>query len=111
MNKSMLRMVIVCVLLCGCSAHIEPVLARRPLVEPLPLSVGVYFSPEFRVYRNKCETFLCKEYDLGPPSVALFETVLAGVFENTVVLDAMPPLNRRNRLWELLCRRSLRSLI
>jgi hypothetical protein len=91
MNKSMVGMVIVCVLLCGCSAHIEPVLARRPLVEPLPLSVGVYFSPDIRVYRNKCEAFLCKEYDLGPPSVALFETVLAGMFERTVVLATMPP--------------------
>jgi hypothetical protein len=92
MNTSLLGAVIGSMFLCGCSAsQIEPVLSRRPLVEPLPLSVGVYFSPEFRTYRHKCDAFLCSEYDLGSPSIALFETVLAGMIDNTVMLASMPP--------------------
>ncbi len=59
-------------LLNGCSAHINPVLERRPLVQPLPLTVGVYFSPEFRAYQVKkiCILFgSCPfKYDLGPQS-------------------------------------------
>lgn len=88
-------MLIVAVVLSGCSSQIDPVLTRRPLVEPLPLTVGVYFTPEFRGHRSKCDAWLCPEYDLGPPSVALFELLLAGLFRDVVVLDAMPTTHSR----------------
>ena len=94
-------------LLNGCTAHISisPVLERRPLVQPLPLTVGVYFSPEFRAYqgKNTCndrEVALriiiqprnCSfDYDLGPPSVAMFELILAGMFESTVTIETLSP--------------------
>lgn len=92
MNRGLFGAVILSVLLFGCSAssRIDPIITRPPLVEPLPLVVGVYFSPEFRGYRSKCDGWLCPEYDVGPPSVALFELMLAGLFKDVVVLDSMP---------------------
>jgi hypothetical protein len=84
-------------LLNGCTAQISPVLERRPLVQPLPLTVGVYFSPEFRTYQGKktC-TFTCVgpgsfDYDLGPHSVAMFELVLAGMFDSIVAIETLSP--------------------
>ncbi|HTN73445.1 MAG TPA: hypothetical protein VMO00_20350 [Methylomirabilota bacterium] len=84
---------IISLFLGGCSAQIEPVLTRRPLVEPLPVSVGVYFSPEFRGYRSHCDAWLCPEYDVGPPNVALFELLFAGLFKDVVILDATPTVH------------------
>ncbi len=82
-------------LLNGCSAHINPVLERRPLVQPLPLTVGVYFSPEFRAYQVKkiCILFgSCTfKYDLGPQSVAMFELILAGMFDSVVAIETLSP--------------------
>lgn len=92
MIKSLLRKTIFILVLAGCSGQIEPVLTRRPLVEPLPLSVGVYFSPEFRAYRTKCDAWLCPEYDIGPPSVALFEMLLAGLFREVQIIEFEPPI-------------------
>jgi hypothetical protein len=75
----------------------ESVLKRRPLVESLPVTVGIYFSPEFRTYHsNNCESAFplgtfCNEYNLGPSSVALFEIVFAGLFDKVLVIDSTPP--------------------
>lgn len=87
-------------ILCGCTFHInhdiEPVLTRKPLVQSSPLTVAVYFSPELRAYRSeKCESAfplgtVCHEYNLGPQSVALFESVLTALFDQVLVIDSMP---------------------
>lgn len=79
--------------LSGCVSNIkvEPVLERPPLVESLPLTVGIYFSPEFRTYRgSQCGFLYCNEYDLGPQSVALFEIIAAGLFDKVRAIDSMP---------------------
>jgi hypothetical protein len=93
MIRSLLQMIVVSLVATGCSGQIEPVLTRRPLVEPLPLSVGVYFSPEFRAYRTKCDAWFCPEYDIGPPSVALFEMLLAGLFREVQIIEFEPPIS------------------
>ena len=94
MFSSIGAILIVSIFLGACTIHheIKPVLERRPLVEPLPLTVGIYFSPEFRTYHaSLCVPSLCNEYDLGPPSVTLFEILVAGLFEKVLVVDSTSP--------------------
>jgi hypothetical protein len=94
MLSSIEAILIVSIFLGGCTIHheIKPVLERRPLVEALPLTVGIYFGPEFGSYHaSRCVPLLCDEYDLGPPSVALFEIIVAGLFEKVLVVDSIPP--------------------
>jgi hypothetical protein len=77
---------------CTVNHEIKPVLERKPLVESLPLTVGIYFSPEFRTYhRSQCGLLFCNEYELGPPSVALFEILVAGLFDKVLAIETMPP--------------------
>jgi hypothetical protein len=100
-NAATVWILVLSLFLCGCTFHInhdiEPVLARRPLVESSPLTVAVYFSPELRAYRSeKCESAfplgtICHEYNnLGPQSVALFESVFTALFDQVLVIDSMP---------------------
>jgi hypothetical protein len=107
MNRVSHLILISSLLLIGCTAHISPVLERRPLVQPLPLTVGVYFSPEFRAYRGKTNcadrdqlmalifppmALACSfKYDLGLQSVAMFELLLAGMFDSIVAIDTLSP--------------------
>ena len=78
----------------GCSLA-PPIDAPRPsgVEEPLPLSMGVYFSPDFR---NREDVFT-KQYietytfRIGEPSVELFERVFAFSFAETVAVDSIPP--------------------
>jgi hypothetical protein len=90
--------------LSGCTGtthvHIEikPVLERKPLIASLPLTIGVYLTPEFRAYHatrcgNGAGRDICLEYDLGPQSVELFEKILTALFDDVVVIDSMPPKN------------------
>jgi hypothetical protein len=70
-----------------------------PAVETLPVLMGIYFSPEFENFES---TQLHKDsvtrrnvryhFSLGRPSVTLFRSVFAGLFEQTVEVPAEPPL-------------------
>jgi hypothetical protein len=98
MRMSIGAILIVSLFLGGCTYHInheiEPVLQRRPLVESLPLTIGIYFSPEFRTYHGtQCGALFCNEYDLGPRSVALFEIIVAGLFDKVIVVEVLPPFD------------------
>ncbi len=69
----------------------------KPLVEPLPLSVGVYYSEDFRnfVYDESTDSQGQNEtiIDLGSAQVSLFEQVLPAVFAQVSVLDDVEHLN------------------
>jgi len=99
MNRVLFGALVLSILLFGCSAasRIDPIITRPPLVEPLPLVVGVYFSPEFRTYQSKCDRnkfgWYCPytEYAVGAPSVALFDLLLTGLFKSVIAVDVMPP--------------------
>ena len=71
-----------------------------PLVEPLPLTVGVYYSPEFRSHEEHLERTGASSVDryhlrLGPSSVALFDRVLEARFTKVQHIDNMQtaPMN------------------
>jgi hypothetical protein len=96
MRISVGAILIVSLFLAGCTYHIshdiEPVLQRRPLVESLPMTVGIYFSPEFRSYHGtQCGALFCNEYELGPRSVALFEIIAEGLFDKVAVVEFLSP--------------------
>ena len=62
-----------------------------PLVDPLPLSIGVYYSEEFRnfVYHEIQDSQGANEtiIDLGEAQVSLFDRLLPSVFASVKVLD------------------------
>ena len=98
MRIPLAAVLLVSLFLAGCTYHIsheiEPVLQRRPLVESLPLTVGIYFSPEFRTYHGtQCGALFCNEYDLGARSVALFEILAEGLFDKVAVVEVLPPFD------------------
>lgn len=61
------------------------------LVEPLPLTVGVYYDPGFRSYQAEYDVFDKYVVKLGPASVAMFNDILPKMFKKVVAIDAMPP--------------------
>ena len=77
---------------------IDASLDQRPIVEQLPLAMGVYYSPEFREYEHRSvENISGFEwhfvYHLGPANVALFDQILPGMFREVVLLKTWPTLS------------------
>jgi hypothetical protein len=72
-----------------------------PLVAPLPVRMGVYFSPEFSsfaavdrhyAYRGgQASAATAYHLPLGPPSRVLLEDAFAALFERTVLVPERPP--------------------
>lgn len=67
----------------------------EPLVTPLPLTVGVYYTPEFRNYEGNTSRSNDRRVDryhlrLGPASVALFDRILAAQFAEVRSVDRVP---------------------
>jgi hypothetical protein len=81
-------------LISGCGggyAVLKAPIHRPPLVEPLPLTVGVYFSPKFK--SGVPATGLrpgIREVQVGPAQTAVFKHVFSGLFESVVALDQLP---------------------
>lgn len=68
-----------------------------PLVEPLPLAVGVYYGPGFRVHEASIKRSGPGRVDryhlrLGPSSIALFDRVFEAQFADVRRVDRLPPL-------------------
>jgi hypothetical protein len=61
----------------------EPVLVREPRPEPIPLRIGVYYSPEFRSFTYR-HHFSDTARILGEPSVKLIHQALAMLFDEIV---------------------------
>ena len=86
---------------CGSSEtdyQIDPgaVLSEKPLIEPLPLTVGIYYGPEFRNFETVQTRRVRDSIDryhlrLGRPSMALFDLAFGALFAETVALSAAPP--------------------
>lgn len=82
---------------CTYSLQIEEPLDRPPLVEPLPLTVGVFYTPEFRAYEHVqiVPGELWKntwKFSLGPASVALFDQVLPSMFKKVLPVKDLASL-------------------
>jgi hypothetical protein len=76
----------------GCTT-IVPVNKRfpSPVVEPLPVNVGVHYDKAFRSYKYRREGGKWV-VPIGPASVALFKRVFAAMFEQAVLVGN-PPLS------------------
>jgi hypothetical protein len=77
---------------------IDASLDQRPIVEQLPVAMGIYYSPEFRGYEHRSVEYIRGLefhfiYSLGPASVALFDQVLPGMFRAVVPLKTWPSLS------------------
>ena len=90
------------VLLGGCLPPItlKPTVDHLPSVAQVPVSVGVYYSPEFRNYEyawQPYEIIKPELYSIGPASVTLFQQLLPKLFKEVVQVDSRPPLAAEGR--------------
>ncbi len=65
-----------------------------PLIEPLPLTLGVWFDTDFTQHEIFDEATSKKEsswiVNTGAAQVQMWDTLLAGMFEQVIPLDARP---------------------
>ena len=83
-------------LLSGCSRSVTMVVSAdipSPLVEKLPLSMGVYYDETFRnhIYEEDSETRSNWAIKSGESQVKLFERIFASMFTSTPHLENKPP--------------------
>jgi len=77
-------------------------LPKRPLISPLPITIGVYYSPEFSTHESIEEVAVGKDsnnykFNIGFKNVALFDQTFSSMFENVVIVKQMPPLGQVGR--------------
>ena len=88
------------VLLAGCANQVE-VQGQfpAPVLDKLPLKIGVYYDPEFRSHEFYDEADSREEVDwivrTGEAQVEMYNTLLPGMFEEVVMLNELP---RRDRV-------------
>jgi hypothetical protein len=90
-------LLIVTSFLSGCTYNVYPnaTLPQKPLIEQLPLTVGVYYSDEFQTYELVPyipQSTAIYRIVLGPPSIALFDQIFSEMFEKVVQVSSLPPL-------------------
>jgi hypothetical protein len=98
MLRGLIGVSILCLLQLGCSYRIVPdaPIQRPPLVQAVPLTVGVYYSQDLEKY--ECETgkgyiFEKFAFGLGPASIKLYDLVFSGLFARTFrVYDYRPSM-------------------
>jgi len=80
----------------GCTYEI-PInanLPSSPAVDPLPLSVGVYYSQEFLNNKQVISLGLAKfRYSLGCLLYMLFDQIFDAIFEKTLCVNTLHPLS------------------
>jgi hypothetical protein len=80
------------------STEVVPIdanLPKRPLIEALPITIGVYYSPEFSTHESIEEVEGDRDrykFNLGSESVALFDQVFASMFEKVIHVENRHPL-------------------
>ena len=84
----------------GTYTRVVPINANlppRPLIETLPVTIGVYYSPEFSTHTHEemkvieGDTIRYK-FDLGFKSALLFDQVFSSMFEKIIFVEKRPPL-------------------
>jgi hypothetical protein len=72
---------------------------HQPVMEKLPLKIGVYYDPEFRNHEFYEEATSREETDwlvrTGDAQVRMYNTLLPGMFQEVVLLNELP---RRDRV-------------
>ncbi len=82
---------------CGVLAlNIPQPITEKPLIEPLPFVVGVYYSPQMRDYvvraKLSAESSHKIKRKLGEPSVEMLRRSFEAMFDTVVELEDWPPL-------------------
>lgn len=71
----------------------------QPVVEKLPIKIGVYYDPDFRTHEFFDEASSREETDwlvrTGDAQMKMYNTLLPGMFEQVVMLNELP---RRDRV-------------
>ena len=69
-----------------------------PVLEKLPLTLGVYYDPDFRNHEFFDEATTREETDwlvrTGPAQVQMYNILLPGMFEKIVMLNELPRSDR-----------------
>lgn len=93
---SLLLIVTSCLIGCTYNVYPNPTLPQKPLIEPLPITVGAYYSEEFQSYElvHQMPQSAGAYYRivLGPPSIALFDQIFSEMFEKVVQVSSLAPL-------------------
>ena len=89
----------------GCAGpyvrQVEMPAIPAPLMTRIPLAVGVHYTPEFRAAQPMTSMNIEgmgsveNTWVVGEPSVAMFDTVLRGMFEKVVEVKQWPPTDSR----------------
>ncbi|MGR9099643.1 MAG: hypothetical protein ACU826_03675 [Gammaproteobacteria bacterium] len=82
---------------CTYTVSIDAPIDKPPLIDPLPIVIGIYYPPEFRDYEHRQiipgvfskNTWVFK---LGPASITLFEKSFSSLFRKTVILENLTSL-------------------
>lgn len=82
--------------LCGCGPIAEVVVDGsfpQPLVRSAPLSVGVYYSEQFRNFKHEQMEYDKVMYSIstGASQVELFDTLFRALFASAIHIEALPP--------------------
>jgi len=68
----------------------------KPLIEPLPIKVGVYYGNDFRTYKTIQENDYTQgvtrisKIQLGKANIALFDYISSHLFENVISIQHFP---------------------
>jgi hypothetical protein len=93
LNK-IIQVLVFNIFITGC-AHTVDVTGEfpEPVIEPLPLTVGVRYSTELRSYVHVEDPILDSEWTirLGEANLSMFRTLFAAMFATVVELDATMP--------------------
>jgi hypothetical protein len=102
MNKKIIHLALLSIITffpSGCTYNvplIDASLPQKPLIEKLPITMGIYYSDEFRSYEwsPPVPSSSGSHYriTLGPPSVTLFDQIFSEMFEKVIQAKALPPL-------------------
>ena len=94
--RTRLLLLLVCILLPACGPQVVQMKALnefpRPLVDPLPIRVGLHIPPEFAAYtyHEKRPGRAGQEWtiSIGPPQAQVFQEMLGALFSGVDVLDS-----------------------
>lgn len=85
------------VLLCGCATTVVTVVTIKPTVDlpqsipQVPMTIGVYQSPEFRAYESAVKPY---RFPVGQASASLFQEIFPKAFKKVVWVENPPPITK-----------------
>ncbi|MFQ5579073.1 MAG: hypothetical protein ACE5FZ_00535 [Nitrospiria bacterium] len=87
------------ILLSGCThiSTLKPTMNQSRDIVKIPISVGIYYSPEFKTYNQDRKTGPHRwVIPLGQASVAAFDQAIKKVFDRTIHVSSRPPFTHNN---------------